>query len=190
MKKQKIQLVVMIVFIGICVLGYVLLNRYTQRKQEEESADLAASETVCQIVAEDIQAFSYKVGDETYSYQKDGDQWICEGYEELDLSETRITALLSNVTVIECDEVLTDVEDYDQFGFHEPSNVITVETDDKTITITIGNYNSMAGCYYYMTSLSKDVYAGNAAVCTSFVQTPDYYQETDSEIGVSETQAN
>lgn len=190
MKKQKIQLVIMIVLIVFCALAYVMLNRYSQKKQEEELGDAAASETICQIAAEDIQGFSYKAGDETYSYRKDGDQWVCEGYEGLDLSEAQITALLSNVTAIECDEVLKDVEDYSQFGFDEPSNVITVVTNDETITITIGNYNSTAYCYYYMTSLSEDVYAGNAAVCTSFMQTPDYYQETETETGVSENVTN
>lgn len=191
MKKQKIQLLIMLVLIVVCALGYVLLNRYSEKKQEEELAEVAAaSETVFQLAAEDITAFSYQIGDVTYSYRKDGDQWICEGYESIDLSETQITALLSNVTAIECTEVLIDVEDYDQFGFDEPSNVITVMTDDETVTITIGDYNDTAYCYYYMTSRSEDVYAGNASVCTSFIQTPDYYQEITEETVVSANEAN
>jgi hypothetical protein len=191
MKKQKIQIVIMLVLVLLCALGYFLLNRYAQKKEEAEQAEAeAATTTVCEIAAEDITGFSYQIDGVTYAYQKSGDEWTCEGYEELDLDEDQITALLANVTVVTCDEVLTDVEDYDSFGFAEPSNVITVTTDEKTITITIGDYNSTASCYYYMTSESDDVYAGNAAVCTSFILTPDNYEAIVEDETVSENTTN
>jgi hypothetical protein len=191
MKKQKVQMAVMLVLIAVCVLGYFLLNRYTQKKEEEQQAEADAAETVvCQIATEDVTAFSYQTDGATYSYRKNGEEWVCEGYEDIDLDEDEITTLLSDAAEITCDEVVTDVEDYTAFGFETPANVITITTAEKTITITIGDYNSTADCYYYMTSESDDVYAGNAYVCTSFMQLPEYYQVTESETEVSENATN
>ena len=190
MKKQKKQLVILIVLLAVCVVGYVMLNRYETKKQEEEAAESEA-ETIFETDVSQIVNFSYVVDGVTYHYEKEDDQWKCEEAPETDLDESQITSLLSDLSVISCDQILGEVEDQSAYGMDEPSNVITFQTEDGAhYTITIGDYNSTAYCYYYMTSLSDDIYAGNASVCTAFIYTPDNYEVIETESEVSEDEAD
>lgn len=189
MKKQKKQLAVLLILLAVCVLGYVLLNRYQEKKEEEEAEENAA-ETVFTTDTEKITQFSYMADGVTYHYVKSEDTWTCEEEPELELDGTQILTLLSNLAEITCDEVLTEVEDYDTYGFNDPSNVIEFQTEDgESYSITIGDYNQTAYCYYYMTNLSENVYVGNAYVCTAFMQTPDYYEAAETEDAVSDNTA-
>lgn len=189
MRKQKKQLVILLILLAVCLLAYILLNRYREKKEEKEAEENAA-ETIFTTDTEKITKFSYMAGGITYHYEKSEDGWTCEEEPELKLDETQILALLSNLSEISCDEVLSDVEDYDTYGFNAPSNVIEFETEDgEAYGVTIGDYNETAGCYYYMTNLSENIYVGNAYVCSAFVQTPDYYQVIESKDGVSDNTA-
>lgn len=186
MKRQKKQLVILIILLAVCVLGYVLLNIYQEKKEEKEAEENAA-ETIFTTDTEKITQFSYMADGVTYHYEKSEDGWTCEEEPDLKLDETQILALLSNLAEISCDEVLSDVEDYDTYGFNDPSNVIEFRTEDgEQYSITIGDYNQTAYCYYYMTNLSENVYVGNAYVCSAFMQTPDYYQVIETEEAVSD----
>ncbi|MGN0132981.1 MAG: DUF4340 domain-containing protein [Lachnospiraceae bacterium] len=189
MKKQKRQVVVLIILLAVCILGYVLLNRYQDKKQEEEAAEYEA-EIVFETDADKITKFSYVVNGVTYHYVKSDEEWKCEEEPDLDLDENQISSLLSNLTGISCDEVLSDVEDYNTYGFDAPSNEIDFQTEDgEEYSIKIGDYNGTAYCYYYMTSLSDDIYVGNAYVCSAFTETPDYYEVVESESELSEEDA-
>lgn len=190
MKKQKMQLFVMLGLLLLCLLAYILLMQHgkkIQAAEEETAAGESAKETVCQLDADSITAFSYQLDGTTYSYTKNGETWTYDGDVSMDLDEDKITSLLTAVTMVTCDDRIDDTEDLAQFGLDQPSNVITVHTDEKDTVISIGGYNDIAGCYYFMTNESQQIYVGNPSVCESFVNLPAYYLKEDvSENSVEE----
>lgn len=171
MKKQKVQMIILLVALVLLIGGYFFLQSYNKKQAEKEDEDKIQ---VAQIDADAIQAFSYQLDGETLSFTKTDDNWSYDQNTGLHMDNDRITSMLANVTKVEADEEIDDVTDLSQYGLTDPANVITVTTADQTYTFTVGNHNATANCYYFMTDQQPDVvYTMKSGLCGSFQETAD-----------------
>ena len=171
MKKQKVQMVVLVIALALLIGGYFFLQNYNKKQTEKEDADKIQ---VAQIDADAIQAFSYQLDGETLSFTKTDDNWSYDQNTELHMDNDRITSMLANVTKVEADEEIDHVTDLSEYGLADPANVITVTTADQTYTFTVGDHNATANCYYFMTDQQPDVvYTMKSGLCGSFQEAAD-----------------
>lgn len=187
MKKQKTQLMVIALLIVSAVVSLLSLQRHNDREQQREE-DEAAAIVMDAIEVGSITAFSYEMDGTTWRYEKSGDGWICKNNEQLTLDTSKIESLLGNVSSITASDTLTDVENLGEYGLDQPSNRITIVTDDQTVTYSIGDYNSMIYGYYVRRNDEDQVYIVSGGIATAFTGEAAEYvaEEEDSEESTEE----
>lgn len=174
MKKQKIQMLVIVVILLLGIVAYFVATQYA-KKQEQRDKD---SETQGQVSlsianADDVDSFSYIVDDTTYSYTKNGDSWTCENDTSLKLDSDSIAALLNNLKKVTAAEAIADYDSIADYGLDQPQNTITVTCGDETTTVDIGDYNEMLQEYYIKVSGDDKVYLVDSILKDAFSKTPD-----------------
>lgn len=198
MKKQKNQLIVLIVLLVVCVAGYFGLKLYQDKqaeKEEQQQAEEDAGIAVASIDASSITSFSYLLDGETLSFTKNDDEWTCDSEPETDLDEDMITSLLSNVTSVTADQALEDVDEdsLGDYGLSDPFNVITIGTssdegETQTYTFLVGDYNATMYCYYFMLEGDSNVYTMQSGLCSAFSDTVDDLKATEEESEDADTE--
>jgi hypothetical protein len=64
------------------------------------------------------------------------------------------------------------VEDLSEYGLTEPFETITVKTAEQTVTIYVGDYNTIVSTYYFMLDDSPNVYTYSGGFCEAFQSMP------------------
>lgn len=179
MKRQKIQLIVLAVLAVLCIGGYLILKNYNSEKEKEEEAK-SSGEEVLTIDSDKITAFSYEYEGETLHFIKTDDVWVNEENESVNLDGEKIEEMLANIKTVSADQVLSDVSDLSEYGLVKPTNVISVTADGTDYSFYVGDYNSTASCYYFMTNMSQNVYTMQDGLCTGFAKSILELQKEES----------
>lgn len=186
MKKQAKQFLILFVILIIAVgilTGFRIYNK-GQEKKDAEKAD--TSVMVTEIPLKDINAFSYQLEGENISFHKEGDTWICDERPELSIDGGKIEAVLGKLERVKADGIVKDPESMDVYGLVSPSNTIQVTYGEKSTTFYIGNYNDMAGCYYFKTDMADTVYTVSSGIAQLFTDTADSFAvEENQEISAN-----
>lgn len=189
MKKQKIQMFVIVVILLLCVVAYFVATQYT-KKQEQRDKDSETQGQVNLTIADpdEVDAFSYIADDTTYSYTKSGDTWTCENDTSLKMDADSIASLLDNLKKVTAAEAIADYDSISDYGLDQPQNTITVTCGDETTTIDIGDYNEMLQEYYVKVSGDDKIYLVDSTIKDAFSKTPDtmVQQEESTETETAE----
>lgn len=92
MRKQKVQMVVLVAVLTLLIGGYFLLQQYNKKQAEKEEENKIQ---VAEIDADAIEAFSYQLDGETLSFTKTDDNWSYDQNTELHMDNDRITSMLA-----------------------------------------------------------------------------------------------
>jgi Na+-transporting NADH:ubiquinone oxidoreductase subunit NqrC len=171
MKKQRKQFVILAILLVLCVLVWVIVSaviKKNEKKQESiEEADLE-SRKLCPVEVEDITELSYYYEDTKLTLKLDGDQWICEGNEEVDIDETSINTMLTALTGLAYTEQIEDAEELSEYGLETPQNTVSIKTTDGEYTFYLGDENSYTGDYYVMVEGDTSVYTVSTNISAYF----------------------
>lgn len=186
MNKQKKQFLILCIVLVVCVIAYLIVSAYNKKQEEKESAEEEAAKiTAFSVDADSITAFSYTLDGETLSFTKEDGEWKYDTDPSLNLNESTITTMLSDLTEVTAVEKITEdeTEDSSEYGFDTPANTISVTADGKTTTISIGNYNEMLSEYYLMVEGEETVYLVDSTLTNTFANSVDSLiaEETDTE---------
>lgn len=184
-KRNGIILIVLLVLL-IGVYGLVQLLVSQKEKKQEEEANAALS-TVVDANVSKITEFSYQVDDTTYTYQKDGEEWICTNDASIDLDESQVETLLSNLSGVTTDTAFTDYESLEDYGLTEPENTITFTEDGTKTTLYLGEYNGMLQKYYLKAEGKEEVYMLDGTLWSAFSVTPDSMEQEVEETESTES---
>ena len=124
--------------------------------------------------------FSFNYEGETHALEKKEDVWYYAADHSLELNQNRILAILNKVSPLRAEQEIAGVTDMVQYGLDEPSKVITVNTDEKSYTIEVGDYNSFSSIYYVRFPGETTVYVVSAPSITTFDRTLDDLLATPS----------
>lgn len=174
MKKQKIQMLVIVVILLLCIVAYFLATRYAkQQEQRDKDSETQGQVNLTVIDPDDVDAFSYIADGTTYSYTKNKDTWTCENDTSLKMDADSIATLLGNLKKITAAEAIGDYDSIADYGLDQPQNTITVTCGNETTTIDIGDYNEMLQEYYIKISGDDKIYLADSTLKDAFSKKPD-----------------
>lgn len=174
MKKQKIQMLVIVVILLLCIVAYFLATRYAkQQEQRDKDSETQGQVNLTVIDPDDVDAFSYIADGTTYSYTKNKDTWTCENDTSLKMDADSIATLLGNLKKITAAEAIDDYDSIADYGLDQPQNTITVTCGNETTTIDIGDYNEMLQEYYIKISGDDKIYLVDSTLKDTFSKKPD-----------------
>lgn len=181
MNKQKKQFLALVIILVVCVIAYAAVYAYNknQKESEEESdADL----TVYAVDVSDISAFSYMADGKKLSFTKEGEEWIYDGDDSLDLDEDSVESMLSNLAEVKASEKISPEESGEpaEYGLDTPQNTVTVSADTETTTIDIGDSNEMLSGYYLKKSGDDAVYLADDTLAEAFSGTVESLVKEES----------
>ena len=173
MKKQKIQMLVIVVILLLCIVAYFLATRYAkQQEQRDKDSETQGQVNLTVIDPDDVDAFSYIADGTTYSYTKNKDTWTCENDTSLKMDADSIATLLGNLKKITAAEAIDDYDSIADYGLDQPQNTITVTCGNETTTIDIGDYNEMLQEYYIKISGDDKIYLADSTLKDAFSKKP------------------
>mgnify|MGYP003518070073 FL=1 len=174
MKKQKIQMLVIVVILLLCIVAYFLAPRYAkQQERRDKDSETQGQVNLTVIDPNDVDAFSYIADGTTYSYTKNKDTWTCENDTSLKMDADSIATLLGNLKKITAAEAIDDYDSIADYGLDQPQNTITVTCGNETTTIDIGDYNEMLQEYYIKISGDDKIYLADSTLKDAFSKKPD-----------------
>lgn len=174
MKKQKIQMLVIVVILLLCIVAYFLATRYAkQQEQRDKDSETQGQVNLTVIDPNDVDAFSYIADGTTYSYTKNKDTWTCENDTSLKMDADSIATLLGNLKKITAAEAIDDYDSIADYGLDQPQNTITVTCGNETTTIDIGDYNEILQEYYIKISGDDKIYLADSTLKDAFSKKPD-----------------
>ena len=181
--------------IGLLLAVVVLAAAFLGIRQYNNNASSATSitedtqETVLDVNSDDITSFRYVYEGETYAFEKEDETWYYADDHSLNLNQDRIKAMILKVAPLQADQVIENVTDMSQYGLADPERTIQYETADRSVSINIGNLNSMTSQYYIAFPSEMKVYAVTTNVVTGFNYTlEDLVEETTEATETAETE--
>ena len=182
MNRAKRLYILLGVLAAACIAAFAVLHL---EQRQEEIAE--SGETVLEIDPDAVQSLSWEYEGETLAFHRDGDGWRYDADEAFPVDGEKIQELLGQFEAFGAAFVITDVEDYAQYGLDDPTCTIQLATEDESYTIELGNYSNMDeqryvstgdGNVYLAVSDPLDVYDTDLSGLIANDQVPDWTQVT------------
>ena len=188
MKRQKKQFVIILIALAVVLVATFGMKTYNKNQKEKETAEKEASTIyISQVQTDSITSFSYEIGEVTYSFTKDGEDWIYDGDSSVDIDEDAVETMLNSLEALTATDEI-NCEDLSEYGLEDPSDVISYTTDSGSVTLSVGNKNDMLGSYYVMTGEDGKVYLTNTSLADAFSKTPEELTASDDTESVENTE--
>lgn len=169
MNGQKKQFIGICVLVVLCVAAYFGLKTYNAKTAEKEQKEEESKKIEAVKIDKDkVNAFSYQLNGTTITFEKDGDTWYYQPDHSINIDQDKINTMLAAVADVTSEEKLENVEDTSEYGFDNPTNVLTFTMEDGTRTITIGMQNEITNQYYIMDNNSDTIYIVDSSMSTAF----------------------
>lgn len=180
MKKQKKQMFILLMMLFILAAGYFGLKAYNKNAANKQD-DIMENISVMGLEAGSVQGFTYTYEGETYTFEKEGDDWIYTADSAVDIREVTLNLMAQRIEEMTTEDVIENVTDLEQYGLAEPSQTVEIVTADHTYTLCIGNYNSTISRYYIYVDDETTVYTVSSAIATNFQKSLDDVKEEAEE---------
>lgn len=176
MKKKRIQLIVLLIICLLCIGAYFLVKHLDLSETEETAPEAAV---VTDFSSEEVRSLSV-TGDHTLNFVKEEDTWHNADDREVNLDQTKISALINNINHITTDTVVEAPENLAEYGLDNPVRTITAGLENgSSVILYVGNANDITGDYYIRMEGNGQVYAVSSYIVTAFDREPaDFIEET------------
>ena len=178
MKKQKTQILILLVLCIVCVGGYFIIRNHTFETEEE-----TVSVDVTNFNKDDVTELILS-GDHEVHLVKTDDIWTESSLPDETIKESTVNTLLNEIANITTTETVVEApEDLSQYGLEEPFRTITAVLSDGTqVVIYAGNKSDLLSEYYIKVEGDDNVYLVSSNIVTDFDKDPeDFVDETETE---------
>ena len=177
MKKQKIQMCILLAVCGLCVGGYFAISRHEFEIKEELSEVL-----VTDFNKDDVTGLTVSGDYELKLVKGDDGVWREESIPEETIKQESVNMLLSEIDNITTSETVIEApEDLSQYGLDEPFRTITAELSDGTsVTICAGAKSDLLSKYYVKTESGESVYMVDSYIVEDFAKMPEELVEEET----------
>ncbi|MDO4291954.1 MAG: DUF4340 domain-containing protein [Eubacteriales bacterium] len=175
MKKQKIQLLVLLIVCLACVGGYFFI-RSQSFETEEETTEVSVTDFNKDDVTELIVS-----GDHELHFVLEDGTWTESSLPGESISQESVNLLVSEIDNITTTEtVVENPEDLSQYGLAEPFRTIqAVLSDGTTVTIHAGSESTLLSKYYVQVEGDENVYLVSSYIVTDFDKTAEEFVEEE-----------
>lgn len=199
MKKQKIQLYIMVGALLVLVGAFFGVKSYNAHLEEMESLESEPEYTVLDLDEEDVNGFSFDNEYGSYSFEKNSDDegnisWVCLEEADLNLDSDKVSSVLNSILFIQADTCIEDVSDLEQYGLAEPAVSVSITTGNgESYKLLCGDYNGITSKYYLSLGGENVVYALDSDIKSEINIMPDdlvvdeVETENESQGGQAET---
>lgn len=158
MKKQIIQLSVVVCVLVICILGYFIIKgKFDKKNEEKENQGKTTVFTLDDY--KNTKKFSYKYDGKTLTLENNNGTWKLKENTKLKIDKSVIESeMLKELVEIQTSDVISGVEDLSDYGFSKKdgkisptTNTIKVtDSNEKSNVIYIGSVNPYDSTLYYI----------------------------------------
>ncbi len=191
MKKQKKQLIFMLLVLALLGVGYVLLQRYNTAREEvplEDTTEQLFEQFGSEIDSSQVTELSYYFGEELCSFVKEEDIWKAKEDKGLTLKQSPINTMVSSVVATYIISRLEEVTNLSEYGLDEPANTITMRVAGTEHVVKVGNNNELTSYLYLQLDDSNTVYVVSSGITNSFNYGMDDLVEVVEEETIAEDQ--
>lgn len=165
MRKQNIQMLVLVSILVLCILGYLLVKAMP----EEETQVNSQSHMVTNVIQEDVVEISYLYEGDIIELAKENDMWVVKENMAWNLEQSMIDTMLGYICSITTDTVIEDPQSLEEYGLLNPSNTICLTlSDGGVVQLLIGDYINMTGEYYALLAGDVNVYTVSSYIPMAF----------------------
>lgn len=182
MNRAKRLYILLGVLAAACIAAFAVLHLEQRQEKIAESG-----ETVLEIDPDAVQSLSWEYEGETLAFHRDGDGWRYDADEAFPVDGEKIQELLGQFEAFGAAFVITDVEDFGQYGLDDPTCTIELATEAESYTVELGGYSTMDsqryvsigdGNVYLAVSDPLDVYDTDLSGLIANDQVPGWTQVT------------
>ena len=139
MKKNKKLYILLSILAGMCIVTFIATN--IEKKSEEIKN---SGENILEIDTDTVKGLSWNITDEKRSlaFHKD-ENWAYDKDTDFPVDNEKIEDALSIFESFAADFIIENVDNFEQYGLEDPQAYISIETDDDTYKINIGDYSKM-----------------------------------------------
>ena len=189
MQKQKKQIIIMIVLLLLAVGGYFLATHLGE-KEAAEADTSTESYTLTDFDSANVTKLTFTNDSGTYSFVKDGENWMSETDTSIDIEESTINSMTAILAPLKSSDRIEKVEDLSQFGLDVPTKTLLVSDGTTSATILVGDLNASISKYYVcLEDDQTTVYTMDSSSVTTFDKTLEdcVVQQTTTEADESAT---
>ena len=171
MKKQKIQLIILLVILGCAIGAYFAAKAYSAHK---EATEKSTSYTALSLSDDDISGIknitaANDAGGFNVNHDADADTWSFADFPDEKVDTTQIKTMTDALSDLSSDNEITDVTDFTQYGLDSPVMTITITlSDGSTHKLEVGDYNSQISEYYLRVDDADTVYTISSTIYSDF----------------------
>ncbi len=121
----------------VCAAAFAAVHLEQRQEQIANSG-----ETVLEIDPDSVQSLDWTYQEQTLSFHRD-EEWIYDTDEAFPVDEQAIAQLLEQFRAFSAAFVITEVEDYGQYGLDDPTCTINLTTTEQSYEILLGDYSAM-----------------------------------------------
>lgn len=151
LKKRTAFLIVLLAILAALLTTYALVSMYNAKLDEAKAGADEVTEML-RFNVSDVESFSYLFGDDLVTLERDGDDWIYTGDEDMDVDEDKVDAMLAGISTVTTKQVVASIVDADKlgdYGLKDPSFLISLKfKDGGTKTLCLGIENPMTQAKY------------------------------------------
>jgi len=187
MKKQKKQLLIMLIALVLLGGGYFGLRYYNEVRQEKELEALNDEIVLVDLEEEDIIRLSYNYKEKDYTFEKKDDTWYYTEQPDWKMNQYRLSAIASRMADLAAISVIENVTDMSLYGLDQLERYFTFETADESYTFYAGEYNSLTSTYYICREGENTVYVVYPLTVTGYNMTPEEIIEEEEDTAETST---
>ena len=178
MKKQKIQLIVMLVVLVAFIGMFFGLKAYNEAKANETTEPLYTAWT---LDSSDITALHITNSDDDYELEYFDETWYFLDDDETAVTQSTVTSMVSDFCEITSDKIIENPESLSDYGLETPEiTVVATMSDGTTHTLYIGDLNETASLYYVMVDNADTIYTVSSTLHTHFKKTAEDLIDTSA----------
>lgn len=190
MKKQKIQLIILLVILGCAIGAYFAAKAYSAHKEASEKSPTYTAFSLSDDDVSGIQNITVTndAGGFNVNHDSDADTWSFSDFPDETVDTTQIKTMTDALSDLSSDNEITDVTDFTQYGLDSPVMTITITlSDGSTHKLEVGDYNSQISEYYLRVDDADTVYTISSTIYSDFNVTTSNLVSTASSSSSEET---
>ncbi|MBE5860212.1 MAG: DUF4340 domain-containing protein [Butyrivibrio sp.] len=179
MKKQKIQLIVILVLLIVFVGGYFGLKKYNENVQAKESEPKYTALALTD--QDEIESIEVTNLNGTFDIEKDenGDYYLKDN-DSITVDRDKIDSKIEEIKTITSEQVVDGAENLADYGLDDPDVTVVVSLKDgESHTLYFGDFNQSASTYYLKVDDISTIYTVSSTLKSAFIFSADDIQKAE-----------